>query len=119
LPDLSPDTADALMAAIPAYGALYVAVLAGIRIGALLRIGGWRNGLALLPPFLAFVSCFAPFEPSVAALAMLVAAQGAADAWASDGARLPVWYGRLRVRTTLVAVVALVAIFFWSRAAFI
>ena len=93
------------------YAALFIAGLAGIRIGATLRVG--RNGhvLALFAPLAAFGCFFAPFRPAAAIIAMLFAAQAASDVWASQNGRLPDWYGQLRARTAPIAVLALVAIF--------
>lgn len=93
------------------YAVLFVAGLAGIRIGATMRIGGAGHVLALVMALAAFGCFFAPFRPAVAIIAMLVAAQAASDVWASQSGRLPDWYGQLRARTAPIAVIALVAIF--------
>jgi hypothetical protein len=93
------------------YAAFYLGILAGVAIGATLR--GSRRGHvpSLIPPILALACFYAPFRPAIAVIAMLVAAQGASDVWASQGGRLPDWYGQIRARTAPLAVIALVAIF--------
>ncbi len=93
------------------YAVLFIAGVAGIRIGATLRFGGAGHVLAIVAPLAAFGCFFAPFRPAVAFIAMIVAAQAAADVWASQGGRLPDWYGQLRARTAPIAVIALVAVF--------
>jgi hypothetical protein len=94
-----------------AYATLYVGVLAGVRIGATLRVNRRGHVPAILPPIVALACFYAPFRPAIAVMAMLVAAQAASDVWASQSGRLPDWYGQIRARTAPLAVIALVAIF--------
>jgi hypothetical protein len=93
------------------YTAMMLAFFTGIGCAYAVRSGVWLALLAgALLPLLAWLALFLG-PPALAVLAALTAAQGARDVWTADGARLPHWYGQLRVRTTPIVVAALVALF--------
>ncbi|MCW5697090.1 MAG: DUF3429 family protein [Bauldia sp.] len=94
------------------YVVLLVTFLAGIRWGHAMRADAARSeGLALtvVAPLAAGAALFIPQAVAAGLLAAILAAQGAWDVWSAERGRLPFWFGRLRARTTPVAVVAMVA----------
>lgn len=103
-----PDTAIVFIG----YGALLLSFLAGIRWGQAMRTDAGRTaGLAAaaLPALAGWLALLAPPIAAAGILAAAFAAQGAWDVWSAEASRLPVWYGRLRLRTTPITVALLVA----------
>ena len=103
------DAADAV-AGLVAYAALLLSFLAGARFGSALRVTGAPMAVLItaVPIAAAMASMLIPSKAAVALLAAGLAAQGAWDVWAAERARLPDWYGRLRLRTTPIAVLVLI-----------
>jgi hypothetical protein len=96
------------------YSAIALTFLAGIRWGMVLRLGGSRDEIAtlvaaLLPPILGWMATLAPPPIALGLLAASFAGLGAWDVWTADRGRIPDWYGVLRFRLTIAAVVILVA----------
>ncbi|MCO5082558.1 MAG: DUF3429 domain-containing protein [Rhizobiaceae bacterium] len=102
------------IALLVAYSAIVLSFLGGIRWGIAMqtREGGARALAPSLVP--ALVGWLAPFvlQPyCFAILAVAYAAQGAWDSLSAGNGALPEWYGRMRVRLTIVAVATLVLAF--------
>lgn len=103
---------EALAEALLLYVTMLVTFLAGIRWGNAMRADAARSdGLAvtILAPLVAGAALFVSQGAAAGLLAATLAAQGAWDVWSAERGRLPLWYGRLRARTTPVAVVLMVA----------
>ncbi|MEZ5805612.1 MAG: DUF3429 domain-containing protein [Rhizobiaceae bacterium] len=102
------------IALLVAYSAIVLSFLGGIRWGIAMqtREGGARALAPSLVP--ALVGWLAPFvlQPyCFAILAVAYAAQGAWDSLSTGNGTLPEWYGRMRMRLTVVAVATLVLAF--------
>jgi len=102
----------AAIAATAGWGAILLGLVGGVRWGRGMRVtdaGGTAAPLAAgIAALVAWAALLLPPSPALALLATAFAAQGAWDAWDADRGRLPAWYGRLRIRTT-VPIVALLA----------
>lgn len=102
------------IALLVAYSAIALSFLGGIRWGVAMQVrdNGARALVASLVP--ALVGWLAPFvlQPyCFAILAVAYAAQGAWDSLSAGNGTLPDWYGRMRVRLTVVVVATLVLAF--------
>ena len=101
-------------ALLVAYSAVTLSFLGGIRWGIAMQTR--EDGARALAPSLvpALVGWLAPFvlQPyCFAILAVAYAAQGAWDSLSTGNGTLPEWYGRMRMRLTVVAVATLVLAF--------
>lgn len=92
-----------------AYASLLLTFFAGARFGHALRVTGTSVAAALTiaPVIVALVALYLPDQIAAGILAVAYAAQGAWDVWSADRAALAAWYGRLRLRTTPIAVLLL------------
>ena len=108
-----PVAADQAMKALLLYAAVLVTYRAGVHAGRARRVAGASAAgmLPIAPPALAFGALLMPAGPGAAVLALAFAASGAADVWAGQRGLFPAWHGRLRARTTALAVALLVAAF--------
>lgn len=99
---------ESIRLALASYGAVIASFLGGVRWGVALRESGAAMavdlGLAVVPSLLAW-ACLA--EPSLVALAILIAAWGAVDQDLPRRDLAPAWFGRLRVILSVTAAVAL------------
>ncbi len=95
------------------YAAILVSYQAGVHSGRAMRTSGssLRAVLTVIPPLIGWSALLLPNGPAAALLAVALAAEGALDVWAGQGGVFPVWHGRLRARTTPIAVALLVAAF--------
>lgn len=92
------------------YAALLLCFFAGARFGHALRVTGASVAATAtaLPVGIALLSLFLPDAVASGLLAVAFAGLGAWDVWSADRAQLTAWYGRLRFRTTPIAVLALI-----------
>ena len=113
--------------ALLTYGAVILSFMGGVRWGAAIadRVDTHRArdvAVSVVPSLVGWAALFMPSPVGLAVLALAFAAQGAWDAFSAqkawDGlvgeggrgvARLPPWFGRLRIVLTLLVVGALVA----------
>ena len=104
-------TAETAGTAFIAYAALLLTFFAGARFGHALRAAGVTVAAAAtaLPVIVALASLYLPDRIAAGILAVAYAGQGAWDVWSADRAQLAAWYGRLRLRTTPIAVLLLIA----------
>lgn len=97
------------------WSALFLTFLGGIRWGVAIREDRHAAVRDLLLSALALVLGWAAFAAPVpytfAALAVVYAAVGAWDSFASHAQSAPAWYGRLRVWQTTIIVAALILAF--------
>ncbi len=98
--------------ALIGYGAVALAFLGGIRWGLAMRVSLRASQTAVLvatmaPVLVAWLATQAAPAAALALLAAGFAGQGAWDVWAIEAGGGPTWYGRLRLRVTAVATVAL------------
>jgi hypothetical protein len=105
---------EAALAALIGYGAVTLAFLGGVRWGLAMRVAVTRGQAMLLaatalPALIAWAATQVAPAAALAVLAAGFAGQGAWDVWAVEAGAGPVWYGRLRLRLTVVATLALVA----------
>jgi hypothetical protein len=94
------------------YGALILSFLGGIRFG--LAVGADRKDramdltLAVLPALAAWVALRLGEPQSFALLAVAFAAHGAWDSFAAHRGYAPDWFGRMRIKLTVLVVMAMV-----------
>lgn len=115
LTDLGPLEADWVVWAVIAYGAVGLAFLGGIRWGFALRSAGdrrqaWELTLSTGPSLAGFAALMTPPVIGVSVLIAGLLAQALWDQICADTGRLPVWFARLRMVLTCLAVVPLLAI---------
>jgi hypothetical protein len=101
--------------AIIAYGAVGLAFLGGIRWGLALRPLGvrrqaWELGLSSAAPLAAFAALMVPPAIGVSMLIAGLLAQALWDQICAESGRLPIWFARLRMILTSLAVVPLLAV---------
>lgn len=101
-------------AALKAYAAVALAFLGGIRWGMAMRVDTSRRGATLmatsvLPAIVGFAALTLPLAAGLGLLAAAHAGLGAWDVWSAERGGAPSWYGRLRLKATLVATGALAA----------
>ena len=101
------------------YGAVILSFLGGIRWGIATRDNdaATTRGLLLsvIPSLAGWVALALPDPHAFALLAAGFAGQGAWDQFAVNGGRAPDWFGRLRMRLTLLVVPALIAAVWLTR----
>ncbi|MBL8581340.1 MAG: DUF3429 domain-containing protein [Rhizobiaceae bacterium] len=95
------------------YAAMLLSFLGGTRWGAVLAKDddGTAATIALLPALSAWIALLLPPAVAFAGLAVAFAAQGAWDSLAAHAGSLPVWYGALRARLTVIAVATMILAF--------
>ena len=98
-----------------AYGAIGLSFLGGIRWGLALRPLGarrqmWELALSIAPPLAGFAALMAPPAVGVSLLIAGLLALALWDQVCADRGRLPVWFARLRMVLTSLAVVPLLAV---------
>ncbi|MAA99044.1 MAG: DUF3429 domain-containing protein [Stappia sp.] len=96
--------------AVMLYGAVILSFLGGARWGAAMQAG--ERGAAgyafsVLPSLVAWIATMLPPVQGLLMLAAGLLLQGMADTRAASAGLLPAWYGGLRARLTMVAVVSL------------
>jgi hypothetical protein len=94
--------------ALKFYGAISLGFLGGIRWGMAMRVdttaqGAVQIAASVLPAIAAWVALLLPDTAGLGLLAAGLAGLGAWDAWSVEAGLAPSWYGRVRVRATLVA----------------
>lgn len=99
--------------ALVAYAAMLLVFSAGARFGLSIRTAGLaRHALVVgAAPLLGLAATLMPARPALAMLAVAIAASGAFDVWSADRGTVPAWYGRVRIATSSVAIVLIVAAF--------
>lgn len=97
--------------ALVAYAGVLLAFAAGARYGLAVRVTGLVVNAALVgfAPLIGFVAMLMAPQAALALLAVGLAASGAFDVWSAERSGVPAWYGRLRLLTTPVAVLLVVA----------
>lgn len=110
---------DTTITMLKAYGAVILSFLGGIRWGlATGRDDGATARILMLstvPSLAGWAAMALPDAHAFALLAVAFAAQGAWDQFAVHRGGAPDWFGRLRMRLTLLVVVAMVAAFWLTR----
>lgn len=101
--------------AIATYGAVILSFMGGVRWGAALVDRSDRNRrgdivFSVLPSLIGWAALFMPAPVGLGVLCVAFAGQGAWDAFSAEGtdARLPRWFGSLRVTLTFLVVIALI-----------
>lgn len=94
--------------ALKFYGAITLGFLGGIRWGMAMRVdttaqGAVQIGASVLPAIAAWVALLLPDTAGLGLLAASLAGLGAWDVWSVEAGIAPSWYGRLRLRATLIA----------------
>lgn len=115
LTDLDPHDTSLAVWAIIAYGAVGLAFLGGIRWGLALRPSAarghaWELALSTGPSLAGFAALMAPPVIGISVLIAGLLAQALWDQMCADTGRLPVWFSRLRMVLTSLAVVPLLAV---------
>ncbi len=115
LTDLGPFETSWVVWAIIAYGAVGLAFLGGIRWGLALRPSAtrgqaWELALSTGPSLAGFAALMAPPVIGISVLIAGLLAQALWDQMCADTGRLPVWFSRLRMVLTSLAVVPLLAV---------
>ncbi len=100
---------------IIAYGAVGLAFLGGIRWGLAMRPHGargqaWELALSTAAPLAGFAAVMAPPVIGVSVLIAGLLAHALWDQMCADTGRLPVWFARLRMVLTSLAVLPLLAV---------
>lgn len=94
------------------YGALVLSFLGGIRFGLAVAADRPERGaeltLAILPALAAWIALWLGEPHSFALLAVAFAAQGAWDSFAAHRGHAPAWFGRMRIKLTVLVVIAMV-----------
>lgn len=96
------------LGALKFYGAIALGFLGGIRWGMAMRVdttpqGAVQIAASVLPAVAAWVALLLPHTAGLGLLAASLAGLGAWDVWSVEAGIAPSWYGRLRLRATLVA----------------
>ena len=107
--------ADKAVDALKALSAIALAFLGGIRWGMAMRVettprGALTIAASVIPALVAAVAMLLPDAAALGLLAAGFAGIGAWDVWTAEAGGAPSWYGRLRLRATLIATAALVAV---------
>ena len=115
LTDLDPEQTSRVVWAVVAYGAVGLAFLGGIRWGLALRPWAargqaWELALSTGPSLAGFAALMAPPVIGISVLIAGLLAQALWDQMCADTGRLPVWFSRLRMVLTSLAVVPLLAV---------
>jgi hypothetical protein len=115
LAEFGPLAAPWVVWGIIAYGAVGLAFLGGIRWGVAMRPLGargqaWELGLSTAAPLAGFAALVAPPLVGVSVLIAGLLAQALWDQMCADRGRLPVWFSRLRMVLTSLAVLPLLAV---------
>ena len=94
------------------YAAIILSFLGGIRWGLATRDDNETTprllGLSVLPPLAGWAALMVPDMTGFAMLAVTFAAHGAWDQFAVHGGAAPVWFGRLRMRMTILVTATMV-----------
>ena len=107
---VSPAATGHATVAVMLYGAVILSFLGGVRWGAAMQAGEHAPSgyaLSVLPSLAAWGATLLPPVVALLALAGCLLLQGMTDTRAAAAGHLPEWYGGLRVRLTVVAVVSL------------
>jgi hypothetical protein len=107
--------ADAALALLKSLSAITLAFLGGIRWGMAMRVettprGALTIAASVVPALVATVSLLLSDAAGLGLLAAGLAGVGAWDVWSAEAGGAPSWYGRLRLRATLIAAAALVVV---------
>lgn len=110
---------EATILLLKGYGAVILSFLGGIRWGLATARDDGRTVrdlvLSTLPSLAGWAALALPDAHAFALLAVAFAAQGAWDQFAVHAGQAPAWFGRLRMRLSLLVVVAMVAAFWLTR----
>jgi hypothetical protein len=95
--------------------AVTLAFLGGIRWGLAMRVettprGALTIAASVAAPVVATVALLLPDEAALGVLAAGLAGVGAWDVWSAEAGGAPSWYGKLRLRATLIVAAALVVV---------
>ncbi len=106
------------LGALKFYGAITLGFLGGIRWGMAMRVdttaqGAVQIAASVLPAIAGWVALLLPDTAGLGLLAAGLAGLGAWDVWSVEAGVAPSWYGRLRLRATLIAtgIIALALLF--------
>jgi hypothetical protein len=115
LGEIGPLSAPWAVWGIIAYGAVGLAFLGGIRWGLALRPLGahrqaWEIALSTAAPLAGFAALVVPPVIGISVLIAGLLTQALWDQMCADTGRLPVWFARLRVVLTSLAVLPLLAV---------
>jgi hypothetical protein len=96
------------VAALKVYSAIALGFLGGVRWGLAMRVntnaqGAVQIAASVLPAAAACVALLLPDTAGLGLLAASLAGAGAWDVWSAEAGALPSWYGRVRLRATLIA----------------
>ena len=105
---IGPFGAGVALAALKYYSAIVLGFLGGIRWGMAMRVETTARGAMLIaasivPAFIAVVALLLPDAAGLGLLAAGIAGMGAWDVWSIEAGGGPSWYGRVRLRSTLIA----------------
>jgi hypothetical protein len=108
-------SADAALILLKSLSAITLAFLGGIRWGMAMRVettprGALTIAASVVPAVVATVALLLPDAAGLGVLAAGLAGIGAWDVWSAEAGGAPSWYGRLRLRATLIAAAALVVV---------
>ena len=109
---VTPKQADALLIG---YGAIILSFMAGVRWGLALTAHNKNDqavqlAVSVVPPLIAWIAFFSPFAYGLPLLAFTHAALAVWDIRAMHNGRGPVWYAKLRMILTSLAVGILVLV---------
>jgi hypothetical protein len=112
---VGPLGAGAALAALKSLSAITLAFLGGIRWGMAMRVettprGALKIAASVVPALVATAALLLPNAAGLGLLAAGLAGVGAWDVWSAEAGGAPSWYGRLRLRATLIAAAALVVV---------
>jgi hypothetical protein len=115
LGDIGPLSIAWVIWGIIAYGAVGLAFLGGIRWGLALRPQGargqaWEIALSTAAPLAGFAALIVPPVIGISVLIAGLLTQALWDQMCADTGRLPVWFARLRMVLTSLAVLPLLAV---------
>lgn len=105
-----------LIDGLKTYCAIVLSFMGGVRWGLAMKdapeLGRKIFILSIVPPLVAWASLFLPLPYVFGVQALVVAAQGAWDSFAGEKGVFGLWFVKLRIVFTFIAVASLVAGFF-------
>jgi hypothetical protein len=112
---IGPFSGTIALALLKSLSAVTLAFLGGVRWGIAMRVdttprGALTIAASIVPALVATVALLLPDAAALGLLAAGLAGVGAWDVWSVEAGGAPSWYGRLRLRATLVAAAALVVV---------
>jgi hypothetical protein len=110
-----PISGNLALGGLKSMAAVTLAFLGGIRWGLAMRVettprGALTIAASVAAPVVATVALLLPDEAALGVLAAGLAGVGAWDVWSAEAGGAPSWYGKLRLRATLIVAAALVVV---------